>query len=480
MDLKFIVNNQSLNRLDEQKPSTLSQKYLYLSFDFQTSDWNGLVKFAIFTVNHKKYRVALVDDKALVPNACLESDTFMFSVYGLDDDDLRVTTNQVMVYLSKSGFCADVENDIPDDDPTIVEAIYLAIDNAIDTCENYADAGLSSKSDVGHKHVEADITDLQDYALSEHTHTESDITDLGDYIEKSNTSGLVKNDGSIDTTVYISDVSNKADKTGGVAQVTDANANNYTNLGTLLSGATQQEINSAINTIIGALKGADFIRVVSDKGTASADTMEKLYIEVGETTDVYYTTKNGNNYSWNKLDDDILDNLSIDWSDIQNKPTIPDVTGKLDITQTNYKGKNVVVDDTTGDITFENKPSIPDVSGKIDTAGTGLIKNATTLSADIGDSSNISAGKLVACNDSRLSDARTPLSHVHDDRYYTEEEVNQIIDDLKYRLKNRVGITGDKSLIQAGDIVDVQACLIRDEFPVKDERVYFYKKIMED
>lgn len=48
------------------------------------------------------------------------------------------------------------------------------------------------------------------YATASHTHTKSDITNLGDYIEKSNTSGLVKNDGTIDTTQYVSDISGKA------------------------------------------------------------------------------------------------------------------------------------------------------------------------------------------------------------------------------------------------------------------------------
>ena len=35
-------------------------------------------------------------------------------------------------------------------------------------------------------------------------------------------------------------------------------------------------------------------------------------------------------------------------------------------------------------------------------------------------------------NDVRLSDARTPLSHTHDDRYYTESEVDTLLDDRYY------------------------------------------------
>ena len=67
----------------------------------------------------------------------------------------------------------------------------------------------------------------------------------------------------------------------------------------------------------------DVIKIVTDKGTASADTMNKLYIEVAnDTADVYYTVENNSTYTWKKLDDDILDNLSIDWSDVDNKPLV--------------------------------------------------------------------------------------------------------------------------------------------------------------
>lgn len=40
---------------------------------------------------------------------------------------------------------------------------------------------LDAKSDVGHTHLEADITDLQSYSLVGHTHLEADITDLQNY-----------------------------------------------------------------------------------------------------------------------------------------------------------------------------------------------------------------------------------------------------------------------------------------------------------
>ena len=67
--------------------------------------------------------------------------------------------------------------------------------------------------------------------------------------------------------------------------------------------------------------------------------------------------------------------------------THQDISGKLDIAQTSYKGKNVVVDSTTGNITFENKPSIPsDVSDLTDNNNTAFTpKSHSHTSQDISD-----------------------------------------------------------------------------------------------
>lgn len=68
--------------------------------------------------------------------------------------------------------------------------------------------------------------------------------------------------------------------------------------------------------------------------------------------------------------------------------------GKLDKSQTSYKGKNVVVDSTSGLISFENKPTIPTKTSDLTNDGDGT-------------------NEFVKTNDSRLSDARTPTSHSH-------------------------------------------------------------------
>lgn len=157
MTLNFKISNQILKQIGETKPANHSQEYLELSFEFLTTDWNGLTKFALFTNQQGlKYRVALTNDKVIVPNACLSDEKFKFSIYGVDDD-VRVTTNQLTIYLSDSGYVRDVENDIPDDDPTIVEEIYECLDG---------------KAPLVHTHTKSDISDFS------HTHTKSEITDF--------------------------------------------------------------------------------------------------------------------------------------------------------------------------------------------------------------------------------------------------------------------------------------------------------------
>lgn len=141
----------------------------------------------------------------------------------------------------------------------------------------------------------------------------------------SHTHGNIRNDGRIGTTggnILVTGANGiiTVRSTLPSTIVTDSTA--YSNIGSS-ANATQSDINSAINTVIGNLTGLQAYEVTSDKGTASASTMGKLYIEVGsDTTDVYYTVEDNGSYSWESLDTDILDNLSIDWDDVANKPPL--------------------------------------------------------------------------------------------------------------------------------------------------------------
>lgn len=122
-------------------------------------------------------------------------------------------------------------------------------------------------------------------------------------------------------------VGNKADKSNGANQITDNNSANYTNIGTLSAGATQQTINNAINTKIGTLMDADWIVIVSTLPTASASTMGKLYLVpiTGASGDnnfaEYITVEDSGSYDWEELGEISGSGLSVDWADITGKPS---------------------------------------------------------------------------------------------------------------------------------------------------------------
>lgn len=60
-----------------------------------------------------------------------------------------------------------------------------------------------------------------------------------------------------------------------------------------------------------------------------------------------------------------------------------------------------------------------------DLSGTPSLGTAAAL--DVPSSGDAASGEVVKGDDSRLSDARTPTAHTHDDRYYTEAEVDSAL-----------------------------------------------------
>lgn len=124
-----------------------------------------------------------------------------------------------------------------------------------------------------------------------------------------------------DLNTLSSTVSGKADSvhTHSSGDVTEASA--LSNIGTS-ANASQHTINQSIDNIVGNLTGADIIKVVTALPTASASTMNALYLLSSNSQyDIYITVESSGSYAWEKLDDDVLSDLSIAWSDVTGKPS---------------------------------------------------------------------------------------------------------------------------------------------------------------
>ena len=155
------------------------------------------------------------------------------------------------------------------------------------------------------------------YAESSHTHSQylTEHQSLTNYVQKNNTNGLLKNDGTVDTNTYLTSHQN-------------------------ISGKE----------------------------------------ETANKTSSWNTTTNNTRYPTEKLVKDSLD-------------------GKLDKSQTSYKGKNVVVDSSTGNITFEDKnnhthnnylTSHQDITGKEDKTN-----KSSSISTDTGSTTKYPTVKAV-------------------------------------------------------------------------------------
>lgn len=251
---------------------------------------------------------------------------------------------------------------------------------------------------------------------SDLTNDGSSSSDALVYVETSATAGLLKNDGTVDTTSYLtsSDISGKANAsdlatvatsgsytdldnipstfaptahTHGVGDLTDSNA--YSNLGTS-ANATQSAINYAIDARIGALLEVDLLEVVSSTlPTASASTMNKLYMKPESTSanndnyEIFVTVKTANSeydendansqeylYAWEKVDTARID--------ISGKADVTHAHGNIDKDGKIGNNANYFVYTTTGGtVTSKQKIGNIDTSGAIGSASGKIIVTTT-------------------------------------------------------------------------------------------------------
>lgn len=324
---------------------------------------------------------------------------------------------------------------------------------------------LDGKADSSHTHTVSNITDFPSIPSDVSDLTDnndviptkiSDLTNDSDFIEKSNTTGLVKNDGTIDTTSYstfsgsYNDLSNKPSipssssdlsdgsnivkksstsgllKNDGSVDTTaystfDGNYNNLTNKPTIPTIPTNV---SAFTNDVGYLTQhqslANYIQKSSTSGLlkndGTVDTTSYLSSLPSHThDDRYYTESEMDSLLNNKLD--VEDAFSGSYNDLSDVPTsfnpsshnhsISDVSNL----QTSLNAKL-----ETGDVgsaalsndyyDLDNLPSLFDGDYDSLTNKPSIPSKTSELTND-GDGTNV----FVKNNDSRLSDSRTPTSH---------------------------------------------------------------------
>lgn len=136
--LHFVVNNQIIARTDTFVPVRNSRNYLYAEFEFQTEDWAGKSKTALFhSGDGEKVPILLGDtDTCLIPAEVLTSTSFSVSIIAGN----LITANMVVVKLYESGYRT---GDIPEPSETLYEQLMTAFDK---TKQTVIDSAKESES----------------------------------------------------------------------------------------------------------------------------------------------------------------------------------------------------------------------------------------------------------------------------------------------------------------------------------------------
>lgn len=182
--LKFQVKDQHLKRIDETVVVNKLKNILVARFDFKEG-WDDLNVFAIFKNENKSYclSVNLEDNigECVVPWEVLQGRWFKLTLFGGN----LLTTNEITIYLSESGYTTDVDS-TSDPSPDIFVELFEKFDEKadVDHTHNISDVNnlddelasihneLNQKSNVGHNHTSNDVTD---FAKSLETEIDEDL-----------------------------------------------------------------------------------------------------------------------------------------------------------------------------------------------------------------------------------------------------------------------------------------------------------------
>ena len=211
--LRFLITNQTIERVDDFDVVGDSKNYLYAQFDFATEEWDGLVKTALFRrgTNGTVYEVLLENDKCLVPHEVLSGeDRFVYvSVFAGD----LITVNKERFYVESSGYWDDAESSV-DPTPSVYQQIMDRLADVEDTVIESAESASQSATSASESAVIA-----QESAESIHEYAETASTKAAEAMQSATSASDSANSASTSAETSSASASR--------AQTSETNAENY-------------------------------------------------------------------------------------------------------------------------------------------------------------------------------------------------------------------------------------------------------------
>lgn len=143
--LQFTVKNQTIKRIDEFTVIAGSIDYLYASFSFETEEWEGFTKTALFIKGDKAYSVLIGDNgECLVPWEVLTGKGFVrVSVFG----GQLITTNLVEIFVAPTGYTEETEN-TKEPTPSVYDTVIGYLDDVKDSAIASAENASASETNA--------------------------------------------------------------------------------------------------------------------------------------------------------------------------------------------------------------------------------------------------------------------------------------------------------------------------------------------
>ena len=244
--------------------------------------------------------------------------------------------------------------------------------------------------------------------------------------------------------------------------ITESSA--LTHIGTT-ANATQHTINVAIDGIIDTLSSIRAINIVDTLPTASSSTMGKLYI-VSENSkvNVYYTKQTGSSYDWVKMDTDILDEFTVNWTDVNGRPSkTSDFTNDgssssdslvyVETSATSGLIKNDGTIDTNSYSTTSHSHNQITSDGKITSSAVTVASGDNIVITDASDSSKIKRVANLLASHIKDSNAHT---NIGSSANATQQTINTSIDTA---LGNKISTSATSGLVKNDGTIDTNTYL---------------------